>query len=221
MQKSINKFWKNKNVLITGHTGFKGSWLTCVLLELEANVIGYSLKPEKNSIFELMGLKKKLKRNYYQNINSYADLHKVIKINKPQIIFHLAAQPLVNRSYVDPRNTFIDNAIGTLNLLDLIKKYDHIKSSVIITTDKVYFNNNDKIKFKEKNLLWGKDPYSSSKVCAEQIVSSYKYSFKKLGGIKFTSVARSGNVIGGLDHNLSRIIPDIFYSYKKKKKTNH
>ena len=122
---------------------------------------------------------KKIKKNYYQNVNSYRDLHKVIKINKPEIIFHLAAQPLVNRSYVDPRTTFIDNALGTLNLLDIIKKYDHIKSSVIITTDKVYFNNNDKIKFNENNLLWGKDPYSSSKVCAEQIVSSYKYSFNK------------------------------------------
>lgn len=218
MTNKLIKFWSNKRVLVTGHTGFKGSWLVSILLKLNAKVIGYSLYPEKESLFKKINLNNKLYKNYYKNINSYKELNKVIKRDKPQIIFHLAAKPLVKYSYKNPMQTFTDNFIGTLNILEIVKNYNFIKSTVIITTDKVYKNDDKRIQFKEEDHLWGKDPYSASKVCAEQLVSSYKSSFINEGGLKFTSVARSGNVIGGCDHNVSRIIPDIFNHIKNKMK---
>lgn len=220
MQDRLIKFWRSKRVLVTGHTGFKGSWLACILLKLNAKVIGYSLNPDKKSLFQKINLQDKIYKNYYKNINSYKELNKVIKRNKPQVIFHLASQPLVQYSYKNPVKTFIDNSIGTLNILEVVKNYNFIKSIVIITTDKVYKNDGRNIQFREDDDLWGQDPYSASKVCAEQIVSSYKSSFNHEGGLRFTSVARSGNVIGGCDHNISRIIPDIFDHIRRKKKLN-
>jgi CDP-glucose 4,6-dehydratase len=214
--KDIKKFWSNKKVLITGHTGFKGSWLCNILLNFNSKIIGYSLKPKKNSFFLKTNLNKRIKTNIYENILNKKKLNEVIKKYKPEIIFHFAAQSIVNIAYTSPEKTFEVNCVGTLNILDQIKKNSFVKSAVIVTTDKVYKNNDQKILYKEENDLWGKDPYSASKVCAEQIVSSYLLSFKESGGLKFTSVARSGNVVGGGDHNVSRIVPDIFNSHKKK-----
>ena len=128
-------------------------------LKLNAKVIGYSLSPDKKSLFQKINLQDKIYKNYYKNINSYKELNKVIKHNKPQVIFHLASRSLVQYSYKNPMQTFIDNSIGTLNILEVVKNYNFIKSTVIITTDKVYKNDGRSIQFKEDDYLWGQDPY--------------------------------------------------------------
>ena len=215
--KKLKKFWKGKRVFVTGHTGFKGSWMCILLNLLETQIIGYSLKPEKKSLFLLANIKNILKKNIYADILNIKKLNKEIKLSKTDIIIHLAAQPLVGYSYVNPFDTFNTNVMGTLNILDCIKKFRSIKSSVIITTDKVY-----KIKryksYIEEDELGGHDPYSSSKVCSEIVVNSYIKSFcNKNTNLKYVSTARSGNVIGGGDYSKNRLIPDIFRAIENKK----
>ena len=216
--KKLKKFWKGKRIFLTGHTGFKGSWMCILLNLLGAQIIGYSLKPEKKSLFLLANIKKILKKNIYSNILNLKKLNKEIKLSRPDIIIHLAAQPLVGYSYEHPVDTFNTNVTGTLNILDCIKKFRSIKSSVIITTDKVY-----KIKgyksYTEEDELGGHDPYSSSKVCSEIVVNSYIKSFyNKNTSLKYVSTARAGNVIGGGDYSKDRLIPDIFRAIENRKK---
>lgn len=217
----LKKFWKNKRVFITGHTGFKGSWLIIMLNLLGAKVYGYSLKAKKNSLFKEIGGQKLLAKNFYGNINNKTLLRSKIFSIKPEVIFHLAAQPLVIDSYKKPLNTFKTNIIGTANLLESIKNIDRIKSVVIITTDKVYKNKKKETFFSEEDELGAVDPYSTSKACAELIISSYISSFfinTKLKN-KISSV-RSGNVIGGGDYSANRLVPDIIKSINKDKKLN-
>lgn len=210
-------FWKKKKVFITGHTGFKGSWLCLMLNYLGAKVIGYSLKPDgSNVIYEQSGIKKNL-TNYYADIRDKKKLDFCIKKSKPDIIFHLAAQPIVLDSYKKPQDTFEVNFNGTLNILNAIKKYN-IKSSVIVTTDKVYRNKNKSIAFKESDELGGDDPYSASKAAVEILVNSYNFSFFK-ANVKVATV-RAGNVIGGGDRANKRILPDFFRCNQKKKILN-
>ncbi len=209
------KFWKNKKILITGHTGFKGSWLILILKSLGSNIIGYSLHPEKKSLFNELILRKEIK-NYYNDINDYKSFNKVLKKHKPQIIFHLAAQPLVIDSYKDPYYTFQTNVLGTLNVIENIKNISSIKSSVIVTTDKCYKNLNNKKKFKESDNLGGKDPYSWSKVCAEYIAESYINNYFNNKNIGLSTV-RAGNVIGLGDYGKHRIIKDIIESFNNNK----
>ena len=185
---------------------------------LGTQIIGYSLKPEKKSLFLLANIKDILKKNIYADILNIKKLNKEIKLSKPDIIIHLAAQPLVSYSYVNPFDTFNINVMGTLNILDCIKKFRSINSSVIVTTDKVY-----KIKgrksYMEEDELGGYDPYSSSKVCSEIVANSYIKSFcNKNTNLKCVSTARSGNVIGGGDYAKNRLIPDIFRAIENKKK---
>jgi len=217
--KSLSKFWKGKRVFITGHTGFKGSWLSILLNMLGANIYGYSLRPEKNSLFLKANCKKFLKRNIYSDINDKTKLEKEIIKSQPHIIFHLAAQPLVSQSFKEPLETFNTNIIGTSNILESIKKINSVKSVVIITTDKVYLSKNAKVSHNEEDILGGSDPYSVSKVCAEYITKSYIESFFKDKFLKNKiSTARSGNVIGGGDYSKNRLLPDIIKSINSKKK---
>lgn len=212
------EFFKNKKIFITGHTGFKGSWLSYILYLSGAKVTGYSLKPNtQQDNFYLLQLDKKIK-NYYHDIRDEKNLKKKIQISKPDIIFHLAAQPLVRESYQNPKFTFSTNVLGTLNILDTIRKIKSIKSAVIITSDKCYKNYEKKEGYSEINELGGEDPYSASKAAAENIFYSYQKSFfnyKKNVGL--VSV-RAGNVIGGGDWSQDRIIPDLIKSIILKKK---
>jgi CDP-glucose 4,6-dehydratase len=217
--KRLSKFWNDKRVFITGHTGFKGSWLSILLNMLGANIYGYSLRPEKNSLFLKANCKKFLRKNTYSDINDKTKLEKEIIKSKPHIIFHLAAQPLVSQSFVDPLETLKTNMIGTSNVLESIKKINSIKSVVVITTDKVYLNKNAKKSHNEEDMLGGSDPYSVSKVCAELITKSYIESFFRNNLLKNKiSTARSGNVIGGGDYSENRLLPDIIKSINSKKK---
>ena len=218
---SLKKFWGKKKVFITGHTGFKGSWLSIILTYLNSTVHGFSLKPKKNSLFNKSMISKNLRSNTYADINNIKKLKKKIRQYNPEIIFHLAAQPLVLDSYKEPLKTFNTNIIGTLNLLEIIRKVKSVKSVVIITTDKVYkITKNNKI-YKEFDQLGGIDPYSASKVGAEIVVDSYiKSFFKNLNLKNRVSTARAGNVIGGGDFSQNRLVPDIINAINNNKKLN-
>jgi len=217
--KRLKKFWSKKRVLITGHTGFKGSWLSIILTYLNSTVDGYSLKPKKNSLFNKSMILQKLNSNTYANINDPTRLKKKIRDCKPEIIFHLAAQPLVIESYKDPLKTLNTNIIGTANLLDSIRNIKSIKSVVIITTDKVYKIKKNNRLYKELDQLGGFDPYSASKVGAEIVVESYIKSFFENSNLRNRiSTARAGNVIGGGDFSENRLIPDIVSAINNKKK---
>ena len=216
----LNQYFQNKKVLITGHTGFKGSWLSIWLTYLGAKVIGVSNKVLKNpSNFEINNLKKKVSHHLF-DIRDQKKINNIIKKYKPDFIFHLAAQSLVKKSYYDPKNTFETNGIGTLNLLESLKTYktNKICSVVLITSDKSYKNLELKRGYRENDILGGTDPYSASKACAELIIQSYCNSFIKTKKNIRISVARAGNVIGGGDWSDDRLIPDCIKSIKNKKK---
>jgi len=214
----LNKFWKNKKVFITGHTGFKGSWLSIILNMLGSNIYGYSLKPKKFSLFNQANCKIFLKKNIYADINNYNLLKKELKKINPQILFHLAAQPLVSESFKNPIETLKTNIIGTSNILDIIKNIKSLKSVVIITTDKVYKIRKNNKSYSEIEHLGGKDPYSASKVCAELVTECFANSFFEKSFLKNkVSTARSGNVIGGGDYSKNRLLPDIIRSVNTKK----
>ena len=217
--KQLKKFWSKKKVFITGHTGFKGSWLSIILTYLDSTVDGYSLKPKKNSLFYKSTILHRLKSNTYADINDLIKLKKRIKACKPEIIFHLAAQPLVIESYKEPLKTLNTNIIGTANLLESIRNIKTIKSVVIITTDKVYKIKKHNKLYKELDQLGGFDPYSASKVGAEIVVESYIKSFFENSSLRNRiSTARAGNVIGGGDFSENRLFPDIVSAINNKKK---
>lgn len=219
MIKLLSNF-NGKKVIITGHTGFKGSWLTIWLLHLGAKIIGISKDiPTKPSNFISNELKKKINHQIF-DIKDKKKLQKLIYIHKPDYIFHLAAQSLVKKSYVNPLLTFETNSIGTLNLLEVLKDYNSKKicSIVIITSDKSYKNLELTRGYKEDDILGGHDPYSASKACAELIIQSYFKSFLIKKKNLRISVGRAGNVIGGGDWSENRLIPDCIRSIKNKKK---
>ena len=212
----MENFYKNKRVLVTGHNGFKGSWLCLMLKLLNAQVYGISLKKDdrkKNNLIKIFNLKKKI-TEYFVDINNYKILNKTVKKIRPEIIFHLAAQSIVIEGYKNPTNTLNTNINGLINLLESVKLSDQIKTIAIITSDKCYVNNNKRY-FTEDSHLGGDDPYSASKACAEIVSNCYAKSFlKKINLITF----RAGNVIGGGDFNTLRLVPDIikkiFYGKK-------
>ncbi len=208
MLKCWGSFFSGKKVLITGHTGFKGSWLTQILLNLGADVVGCALKPHTNpNLFEILELEKNVS-NYYVDIRRYGDVKRVFEKEQPEIVFHLAAQPLVRSSYDDPLYTYETNVIGTANILQAIKETEGVKSAVIITTDKVYENKEWVWAYREIDELGGHDPYSTSKACAELVVRSYIRAFFNNEDV-FVATARAGNVIGGGDWSKDRLVPDI------------
>lgn len=213
----MKKFYKNKKILVTGVTGFKGAWLSQWLISLGAKVYGLGYNPNQNkNLFYKLNLQRKVKTKLF-DIRNYKKLKNLIKNIKPSIIFHLAAQPLIYESYKKPHLTFDVNYRGTLNLLEISRGINSIKSIVVVTSDKCYESNNSSKGFKETDLLGGIDPYSASKSSTEIMVRAYRKTFftnKKNVGL---STARAGNVIGGGDWSLNRLIPDCVRSLIKNK----
>lgn len=216
----LKNIYRNKRVFLTGHTGFKGGWLTAFLRRLGAIVKGYGLNPEyKDSIYSLLESDNSIE-SIIDDIRNKQRLTKEILSFEPDFIFHLAAQPLVRRSYLIPAETFEVNVVGTANLLEAMSKLNKKCTGVIITTDKVYENKEQQILYKEEDKLGGYDPYSTSKACAELVVSSFRNSFFNLMAYskhkKAVATARAGNVIGGGDWSQDRIIPDIVRALQSK-----
>ena len=210
----MNKqFWKNKKVLITGHTGFKGRWLSLLLEFLGANVYGISLTSSNTKIYYTL-----IKKNYYFDINDFNKLNKVIKKIKPQVVFHLAAQSLVLSGYKKIVDTYKTNFMGTINVLEVSKMLRSTKALLITTTDKVYKNKGKNIFFHENSELGGKDPYSASKAACEIAIQSYIKS-NLTNHVNLASM-RAGNVIGGGDFASNRLMTDLIkhFQYKKNRK---
>lgn len=210
--------YKNKRILITGHTGFKGSWLSLWLKKYTSKLYGISDRLYKKNLFNDF-IKNEINSHYF-DIKNYKKLKYHINQIKPDYIFHLAAQSIVSKSYEDPIDTFLTNSIGTLNILDIMRNLNHRCNCVIITSDKCYQNIEKNSGYKEEEKLGGSDPYSASKASAEIIFKSYFDSFlSKNKKIRIAS-ARAGNVIGGNDWTKNRLIPDIIKSIELKNKLN-
>lgn len=221
MIKILNNFFKEKVILITGHTGFIGSWLSIVLNELGAKLIGYALPPySKKDNFVVSNLEKNMVCNI-GDIRDFDELNTIVKKYKPEIIFHLAAQPIVTNSYLKPKETFDINVGGTVNVFETFRRNNQCKLLLNCTTDKVYKNLELERGYKEDDRLGGFEPYSSSKACSEIITSSYRDAFfnsESLETSKLVSSVRCGNVIGGGDWQEHRIIPDCIKAIKKNQK---
>ena len=204
--------WRNKGpILVTGHTGFKGTWLTLLLKELGLDVVGYSLSPKEESIYNFLGLKGAIPE-VFEDIRNEVQLSRFIGIYQPSAVIHLDAQPIVLESYKNPSETFDVNVMGAINLMTSLEKSKTIEAAVIATTDKVYKNNNSGQRFIEDDPLEGTDPYSSSKVAVEAVVKSWQNLYARSGRIRLIA-ARAGNVIGGGDLSANRLIPDCIWSH--------
>ena len=222
-----NDFWNRKNVLITGHTGFKGSWLTLYLLQLGVNVCGVSLPlSEQNLLFKKLNLLDNASRNFVGkfthiegDINDLKLINKLVRDIKPDIVFHLAAETIVRKSYSNPIKTWQTNVMGTLSLLESLKQLYHYCAVILITSDKVYQNKNITYAYCEDDTLGGIDPYSSSKAAMELLVSSWKKSYCGINRHQSNNLSiatvRSGNVIGGGDWAEDRLVPDIIKSLQR------
>ena len=212
---NVMDFYRDKKVLITGHTGFKGAWLCKMLVMAGAEVTGFSLEaPTTPNLFELAELHDKM-NSVIGDVRSFEQMKKVFDEVQPEIVFHLAAQPIVRDSYKDPRYTYETNVMGTVNLLECVRKCSSVKSVLNVTTDKVYHNNEWCWGYREDEPLDGFDPYSNSKSCSELVTHSYINSFFSEQGTAAVSTARAGNVIGGGDFANDRIIPDCIRAVKE------
>ncbi len=201
------EFYKGKKVLITGHTGFKGTWLAKILLDAGAKVSGLALDSETvPSLYDLTGIGQKIDESIF-DIRDYGATLSIVRSRKPDIVFHMAAQPIVRVSYDEPVRTFQTNVMGTVNILDAVRRTESVRSFVNVTTDKVYLNEDNDTAFTEDMPLDGYDPYSNSKSCSELVTHSYRKSFFGDRQVSI-STARAGNVIGGGDFSKDRIIPD-------------
>ena len=212
---NLHEFYKNKKVFITGHTGFKGSWLCKVLNMFEAKVAGYALEPSTDpSLFKIINLENDM-RSHIGDVRNTKLLCKTLSDLKPEIVIHIAAQPLVRESYKDPVVTYQTNVMGTVNILEAIRKCDTVIHFINVTTDKVYQNNEWEWGYREIDTLDGYDPYSNSKSCSELVTGAYNRSFFTERNIKIIT-ARAGNVIGGGDFSIDRIIPDCVRAASKR-----
>lgn len=206
------RFWQGKRVFVTGHTGFKGSWLCLLLRKLGANVGAFALDPETNpSLFHVLNGPELVDKDIRGDIRNRESLKAAVTDYAPDIVLHLAAQSLVRRSYTNPHDTYSTNVMGTLNVLEAVREAKSVRSTIIVTTDKCYENNESGVPFKEEDPLGGYDPYSSSKACAEILTSSYRRSYFNEGECRVFTV-RAGNVIGGGDWSVDRIIADVVTS---------
>ena len=206
-------FWRGRRVFVTGHTGFKGSWLCLWLHELGAEVYGYALPPPTEpNLFRVANIEGMLAGHTIGDIRQPVALTKALKHSNPEIVFHLAAQPLVRQSYRDPLETFATNVMGTVHILQAIREVPSVRVAVNITTDKCYENREWPWGYRECDRLGGLDPYSSSKACAELITVSYRHSYLASHGIALAS-ARAGNVIGGGDWATDRLVPDVLRAF--------
>lgn len=202
----MKNFWHGKSVLLTGHTGFKGSWMSLWLQSLGANLVGYSLPPPTSpSLFELANVSSHM-TSILGDIRDLNELQRVVLTIQPEIVIHMAAQPLVRYSYFEPVETYSTNVMGTVNLLQSLRQVNSVKAIVIVTTDKCYENKDIGTSFSEEDVLGGNDPYSNSKACAELVATAFRHSFFKTVGL---ATARAGNVIGGGDWASDRLVPDI------------
>lgn len=200
------RFYKGKKVLLTGHTGFKGSWMSVMLVNAGAEVIGYSSCSKKETkLYDLCGIKEQL-THIKGDVRDFTHLITVFQEYQPEIVIHMAAQPLVRLSYKDPVGTYSTNVMGTVNICEAVRQTSSVRSFLNVTTDKVYENKEWSWGYRENEPLDGYDPYSNSKSCSELITHSYKNSF--FDGTLMVSTARAGNVIGGGDFAHDRIIPD-------------
>ena len=205
--KELADFYKGKTVLVTGHTGFKGAWLCQVLQEFGAKVVGYALEPQtKPSLYEILSLEKTI-CSVIGDVRDFERLLQVFKEYQPEIVFHLAAQPIVREGYKNPLFTYETNVMGTVNVLECIRNTESVESFVNVTTDKVYKNDEVKKGYVETDILDGFDPYSNSKSCSELVTHCYKDALLATSNVAI-STARAGNVIGGGDFAKDRIIPD-------------
>lgn len=213
---NIREFYNGKKVLITGHTGFKGSWMSRVLIKAGAEVTGFALKPPTDPALFVLDDKTGQMSSVVGDIRNLEKLNQILEETKPEIVFHLAAQPLVRESYNNPVYTYETNVMGTVNLLECVRKSETVKSVLNVTTDKVYKNKEWEWGYRESEELNGYDPYSNSKSCSELVTDSYKNSFLQNQDIA-VSTARAGNVIGGGDFAKDRIIPDCIRAAEQKK----
>jgi CDP-glucose 4,6-dehydratase len=208
-------YWNGRRVLVTGHTGFKGSWLTIWLKQLGCQVTGLSLKPSTEpALFELANIAD-LCESHFVDIRDAKKLNAVVKQTQPEVVFHLAAQALVRQGYRDPIESFSTNTMGTANVLESLRLTDAAMAVLMVTTDKVYQNNESLVPYKEGDVLGGFDPYSASKAASELIIDCYRNSFLKAQGISVAS-ARAGNVIGGGDWAADRLIPDAIRAWSSQ-----
>ncbi len=213
------EFWRGKRVFLTGHTGFKGSWLSLWLQSLGAELTGYALKPPTNpSLFDLVGLDRGM-ISIEGDIRDLEFLSNAMQISQPEVVIHMAAQPLVRRSYLVPVETYSTNIMGTVNLLEAVRHCPSVRSVVVVTTDKCYENNEWLWPYRENEPLGGYDPYSNSKGCSELVCAAYRSSF--FNAIDYgnhrvaLATARAGNVIGGGDWAEDRLVPDILAAFAK------
>lgn len=213
-------FWSGRRVLITGHTGFKGSWLSYWLTKLGANVTGVGLKPITSpALYDLLRLENLVSSNIV-DILDFQNFKKIFEITQPEVVFHLAAQPLVRESYKEPVGTFATNLMGTVNTLELIRLLPSVKCAVMITTDKVYENKEWVYPYRETDRLGGHDPYSCSKAACELAIDSYRKSFFYKPGTAHIASARAGNIIGGGDWSTDRLIPDAIRAWTSNSTLN-
>lgn len=210
-----SEFWNGKRVFITGHTGFKGAWLSYLLLHLGAELKGYALEPERVGLFNILSLDRYMESKI-SDIRNFEQLSSDLESHKSDIVIHMAAQPLVRDSYRMPRYTYDVNFMGTLNLLEAVRNVDSVQSFVNVTTDKVYENKEWMWGYREDELLGGFDPYSNSKACSEMVTKCYMNSFFQNKEATAISTARAGNVIGGGDFAKERIIPDCYRAAETK-----
>lgn len=214
-------FWKGKQVFLTGHTGFKGGWLSIWLSSMGAKVTGYALAPNTNpSFFEAVDVASLLEQNHFADIRDLTPLKLAMEQANPDVLIHMAAQPLVRYSYENPVETFSTNVMGTVNVLEAARLLSNIKSVVVVTSDKCYENQEWVWGYRENEPLGGVDPYSSSKACAELVTKAYRQSFLK-GDLSHSKTAlasaRAGNVIGGGDWSIDRLIPDALSAFEAGK----
>jgi CDP-glucose 4,6-dehydratase len=208
--------WRDRSVLLTGHTGFKGGWLTLWLQQLGAKVHGYAIDPPTQpNLFEAARIRSALTSDTRADLADLATLRATFARTQPEVLFHLAAQPLVRESYRDPLGTFASNVMGTAHVLEAVRSTPSIRAAVIITTDKVYENHGSALPYREHDPLGGHDPYSASKAAAEIVASSYRSSFFAVtdGHCAQVATARAGNVIGGGDWAADRLVPDCLRAF--------
>ncbi len=208
-------FWAGRRVFVTGHTGFKGSWLCLMLERMGAAVAGYALDPPSDpSMYELAGIGANLE-HHHGDVRDLAALSAAIRSHDPEIVIHMAAQALVRASYDDPAETFATNVMGTVNVLEGIRRLDNLQAVVVVTSDKCYDNKEWPWGYRENDPMGGHDPYSSSKGCAELVASAYRNSFFATGDNQVNvATARAGNVIGGGDWGTDRLVPDLMNAFR-------
>ena len=216
-----HKFWQGRRVFLTGHTGFKGSWLSLMLHQLGAHIYGYALAPAtKPALFSMAAVDECIDLSTIADIRDADALKVAIGKAQPEIVIHMAAEPLVRQSYADPLSTYAVNVMGTANLLEAIRRVDAVRAVLVVTTDKVYENKGWIWGYRESDQLGGFDPYSSSKACAEFLTSAYRQSYfhpeeYSRHGVAIAT-ARAGNVIGGGDYASDRLVPDVFRAFESK-----